>query len=132
MNNIDRKNNINFSTIQYHLVFCPRYRRKIFRIDGVETRFRELVSQICEQKKYHIVLLECGSDYCHLFVNVLPSVSAHDVMKDIKLATSTTLKDEFQELSQMRTVWTRNFLASTAEKMLQETIDSFVEAQKKR
>ncbi|MDD6451927.1 MAG: transposase, partial [Lachnospiraceae bacterium] len=30
------------SFINYHLVFCPRYRRKIFNIPGVEDRFKEL------------------------------------------------------------------------------------------
>ena len=35
--------------INYHFVFCPRYRRKLFLVDGFETRFKELVTQICEQ-----------------------------------------------------------------------------------
>ncbi|MCR5691071.1 MAG: transposase, partial [Eubacterium sp.] len=30
------------SLINYHFVFCPRYRRKIFNIQGVEDRFKEL------------------------------------------------------------------------------------------
>ena len=30
------------SLIHYHFVFCPRYRRKIFKIPGVEARFKEL------------------------------------------------------------------------------------------
>ena len=124
--------NSNFSTIRYHLVFCPRYRRKIFAIDGVEVRFQQLLRQICREKKYDIVSMKCGPDYCHIQVNVSPSVSAHDVMKDIKAATSTALIDEFHELSQMRTVWTRNFLASTAEEMPLKTIEAFVESQKKR
>ena len=132
MKKSNTNSNVNFSTIQYHLVFCPRYRRKIFLIDGVEGRFIELLTQICRQKKYDVVSMKCGPDYCHLLVNVSPSVSAHDVMKDIKAATATPLIEEFQELSQMRTVWTRNFLASTAEKMPIETIKNFVEAQKKR
>lgn len=124
--------NTNFSMIRYHLVFCPRYRRKIFLIDGVEARFQQLLRQICREKKYDIVSMKCGPDYCHLSVSVPPSSSAHDVMKDIKAATSAPLIEEFQELSQMRTVWTRIFLASTAEKMPFETIKAFVESQRKR
>lgn len=34
----------------YHFVFCPRYRRKIFLYQGVEKRFKELVSQKYEVK----------------------------------------------------------------------------------
>lgn len=132
METINNKKDMNLSMIHYHLVFCPRYRRRIFSIDGVENRFVELLTQICGQKKYDIVSLECGPDYCHLRVNVSPSVSAHDVMKDVKAATSSALRDEFPELSQMRTVWTRNFLATTAENMSLETVKGYVEAQKKR
>lgn len=31
------------SMVNYHLVFCPRYRRKIFLMDGLEARFKERV-----------------------------------------------------------------------------------------
>ena len=132
MNNKYRETNTTISAINYHLVFCPHYRRKIFSIAGVEARFKELVTQICEQKKYDIISLECNIDHCHLFVNVSPSTSAHDVIKDIKVATSSVLRKEFKELSQMRVLWTRNFLASTAETMSPEIIKKYVEAQRKR
>ena len=35
------------SLIRYHFVFCPRYRRKIFLVDGVEERFKQLTREIC-------------------------------------------------------------------------------------
>ena len=37
------------SFINYHFVFCPKYRRKIFLIPNVETRFKELTQQICNK-----------------------------------------------------------------------------------
>lgn len=37
------------SLINYHFIFCPRYRRKIFLIKGVEERFEELVKLKCEE-----------------------------------------------------------------------------------
>lgn len=60
------------SMVNYHLVFCPRYRRKIFLMDGLESRFKELVAQICEQNDIRILAMECHIDHCHLFVNVPP------------------------------------------------------------
>ena len=38
------------SLINYHIVFCPRYRRKIFNIPGVEERWRIVVPD--EKGKY--------------------------------------------------------------------------------
>ena len=42
-----RKTETTVSFINYHIVFCPRYRRKIFSIPGVEDRFKELTRQEC-------------------------------------------------------------------------------------
>lgn len=44
-----RRTKTTVSMINYHFVFCPRYRRKLFLVAGFEARFKELVSQICEQ-----------------------------------------------------------------------------------
>ena len=58
------------SMVNYHLVFCPRYRRKIFLIEGLEARFKELVIQICERNDFELLAMECDKDHCHIFVNV--------------------------------------------------------------
>ena len=67
-----RRTRTTVSMVNYHLVFCPRYRRKIFLMDGLEARFKELVAQICEQNDIRILAMECHIDHCHLFVNVPP------------------------------------------------------------
>lgn len=127
-----KKFDSSLAMVNYHLVFCPRYRRKIFLIDGVETRFKELVHQICEQNHFDIISLECKADHCHLFVNAPPTASPHDVLKAIKGATSITLRKEFPELSMMPNLWTRSYLASTSDNVPPETIKQYVESQKKR
>lgn len=127
-----RKTNTTVSMVNYHLVFCPRYRRKIFLIDGLEARFKELVSQICLQNEYDIIALECDKDHCHLFVNVPPTVSPHMVAKTIKGATSRILKDEFPQLSRMPSLWTRSYFASTAGNVSSETIKRYIDTQKSR
>ncbi|WP_367303522.1 transposase, partial [uncultured Dubosiella sp.] len=43
MNKQYRCSQTTVSMVRYHFVFCPRYRRKIFLIPGVEERFKELV-----------------------------------------------------------------------------------------
>lgn len=127
-----RKTNTTVSMVNYHLVFCPRYRRKIFLIDGLEARFKELVSQICLQNKYDIIALECDKDHCHLFVNVPPTVSPQMVAKAIKGATSRILRDEFPQLSRMPSLWTRSYFASTAGNVSSETIKRYIDTQKSR
>ncbi len=96
------------SMINYHFVFCPRYRRKLFLVDGFEARFKELVTQICEQNDIVILAMECHIDHCHLFVNAPPTLSAAEIMKIIKGTTGRILKQEFFPDTVMQ-MWTRSY-----------------------
>ncbi len=120
------------SYVRYHLVFCTRYRRKVFLIDGVAARFKELLLQICEQNDYDVLTFECGADYCYLRVSVLPDVSAHEVCKNIRYGTGPTLIAEFPQLSSQQALWTRSFFASTAEDLPLGEIQEYVQSQPKR
>ena len=86
------------SLINYHLVFCPRYRRKIFNIPDVEERFKELTAIECEKHNIDILDRECHIDYIHMFVSVYPQQSISDVVKQIKRTASHKLREEFSEL----------------------------------
>ena len=45
---------------KYHVVFCPKYRRKVL-VDGVATRLKELVEQIAEEYQFEAIEVEIGS-----------------------------------------------------------------------
>jgi putative transposase len=120
------------SMVNYHFVFCPRYRRKIFLIDGVEPRFKELVHQICEQNDIVILALECHIDHCHLFVNCPPNLSPADVMRLVKTNVAAALLREVKEFSRVQNLWTRSYFVSTAGDVSNATIQQYVESQKTR
>jgi REP element-mobilizing transposase RayT len=127
-----RRTNKTVSLINYHFVFCPRYRRKIFLRTDVEERFKELVQEICESLGIAIVALECDKDHTHMFLNVLPTLSPADVMAKIKGVTSKTLREEFPHLKHLPSLWTRSYFVSTAGNVSSETIKRYVEQQKTR
>ena len=120
------------SLINYHFVFCPRYRRKIFEISGVEERFKELTKIECEANNIEILAMECHKDHVHIFVSVYPQLSIPDIMKKIKGATSHKLREGFIDLRTMPTLWTRSYFVSTAGEVSAETIKWYVETQKTR
>lgn len=120
------------SLIHYHFVFCPRYRRKIFNINGVEQRFKELTMQECSRQGIEILAMECHVDHVHMFVSVLPTMSVPSIMKHMKGATSKALRQEFHELSAMPSLWTRSYFVSTAGNVSSETIEWYVKTQKTR
>lgn len=132
MDNKYRRTSSTVSLINYHFVFCPRYRRKIFLIDGVEARFKELASQICEANDIVILAMECHEDHCHLFVNAHPKLSPSDIMRLVKTNTASHLLKEFKAFVKTQNLWTRSYFVSTAGDVSSETIRRYVETQKTR
>ena len=126
-----RRTHTTVSMCNYHFVFCPRYRRKIFLIDGLEDRFKALVHQICEQNRIEILALECHVDHCHLFVNCPPQVSPAGVMKLVKGGTANIIKREYFKHNASQ-VWTRSYFVSTAGEVSSDTIQRYVETQRTR
>lgn len=132
MDNKYRTTKTTVSLINYHFVFCPRYRRKIFDIPNVEERFKDLVNCICKEMGIEIIAIECDRDHTHIFLNCLPSQSPADIMQKIKGVTSKVLRDEFSQLKKMPSLWTRSYFVSTAGNVCSETIKKYVENQKTR
>lgn len=127
-----RRTNTTVSLVNYHFVFCPRYRRKIFLRTDVEERFKELVQEICDELEIVIVALECDNDYTHMFLNTLPTFSPADIMAKIKGVTSKKLREEFPHLKHLPSLWTRSYFVSTAGNVSSATIKRYVEQQKTR
>jgi len=132
MENNYRYTNTTVYLINYHIVFCPRYRRKIFLIHSVEERFKTLVKEKCKELEIEIIAIECDKDHTHMFLNCIPTQSPTDIMQHIKGYTSKILREEFQQLSKMPSLWTRSYFVSTAGNVCSETIKKYVENQKTR
>ncbi|QDQ00752.1 IS200/IS605 family transposase [Lysinibacillus fusiformis] len=127
-----RRKHTTVSLINYHFIFCPRYRRKIFLRADVEERFKELVQEICEGLEIVIIALECDKDHTHMFLNAVPSLSPADIMAKIKGVTSKKLREEFPHLQHLPSLWTRSYFVSTAGNVSSEMIKRYVEQQKTR
>lgn len=119
------------SLINYHFVFCPRYRRKVL-VGEVEKRFKELLPDICHEMEVTIVALEVMPDHVHVFLNALPSISPSDIMAKVKGVTSRKLRQEFKHLGHLPSLWTRSFFCSTAGNVSSETVQRYIAEQKTR
>ena len=126
-----RRTQTTVSLINYHFVFCPRYRRKVL-VNEVEQRFKEILKQTCEENDFKIVALEVMPDHVHVFLNALPSISPSDIMAKVKGATSRRLRQEFKHLQHLLSLWTRSFFCSTAGNVSSETIARYIAEQKTR
>jgi len=115
--------------IVYHLIWCPRRRKRVL-VGKLGERCEQLIEQKCQEKGWQILTLAIQPDHLHLFVRCFPSNSASEVVKECKGITSFVLRKEFPELLKLPSLWTRSYFASTADKISQETIQQYIDAQK--
>ncbi|WP_281242053.1 IS200/IS605 family transposase [Marininema mesophilum] len=111
---------------------CERCYSRTDTTNYVEERFKQLVAEICQENDWIIVAMEVMPDHCHLFLNGLPTDSPTDMMARVKGVTSRRLRQEFNHLVHLQSLWTRSFFVSTAGNVSSDTINRYVEAQKTR
>ena len=122
-------NNIVYSC-KYHVVWCPKYRRKVL-IRGVERRLKELIIQICAERQIEIIEMEIMPDHVHLLCEVDPQYGIHKAIREIKGTTSRILRQEFKHLTtKLPTLWTNSYFVSTVGGAPLEVIKQYVENQK--
>ena len=122
-------NNIVYSC-KYHVVWCPKYRRKVL-VDGVDSRLEELIIQICQEIQVDIIEMEIMPDHLHLLIEVDPQFGIHKAIKLIKGKTSRILRQEFPYLTtKLPTLWTNSYFVSTVGGAPLEKIKEYVANQK--
>ena len=122
-------NNIVYSC-KYHIVFCPKYRRKVL-IGEVEKRLKELIISICQELNVDLIELEIMPDHIHLLVDVDPQFGVHKVIKTIKGKTSRILRGEFKHLTtKIPTLWTNSYFISTVGGAPLSIVKQYIESQK--
>jgi len=115
---------------KYHVVWCPKYRRKVLG-NGVDSRLKELITQICQEIQVEIIEMEIMPDHVHLLIEVDPQFGIHKAVKLIKGRTSRILRTEFPYLkTKLPTLWTNSYFVSTVGGAPLSVIKQYVENQK--
>lgn len=125
-----RKNACSVYSCRYHVVFCPKYRRKVLT-GGVPERFRELALAAAEDNGFEIEELEVMPDHVHMLVSLPPTLAPGAAIKRIKGATSRKLRDEFPWLrSRLPTLWTNAYFVSTVGGTPLAAVKQYIKMQK--
>jgi putative transposase len=115
--------------IVYHLVWTPK-RRKAVLTGTIAADCRKLIERKCAERGWTILELAVQPEHVHLFVQVWPTVSAAEVVKECKGLTSHELRQKYPILKRLPSLWTRAYFAATAGKVSSEAIQSYIAAQK--
>jgi putative transposase len=100
-------------------------------VGAIETRFKEIIAQACNEIKVDILEMEVMPDHVHLLLEVDPQLGIHKVVKMLKGRTSRMLRAEFKTIkSRLPSLWTNSYFISTVGGAPLEVIKQYIEQQK--
>jgi len=114
---------------KYHLIWCPKYRRKVL-VDKVEDRLESIIREVCAECQTNVLGLEIMPDHVHLLVEIPPGVPLSRFVQALKGRSSRLLRQEFPHLQRMRSPWSPSWFVSTVGGAPLEVVKRYVENQK--
>jgi len=118
--------------IAYHLIWCPKYRRKVL-VDGIDERLKELLVEKAKDMNIIIENMEVMPDHVHLFVKCNPTDNPQQIVGQFKGYASRHLRAEFPKLiSKLPCLWTRSYYAESVGHISEATIKKYIEEQKNK
>ena len=103
---------------KYHIVFAPKYRRKVFYGEK-RVAIGKILRQLCEWKGITIVEAEMCADHVHMLLEIPPKYSVSTVMGYLKGKSSTMIYEQFGELKykyKNREFWCKGYYVDTVGK----------------
>ncbi|WP_420901762.1 IS200/IS605 family transposase [Brevibacillus laterosporus] len=128
---VESNHNIVFDC-KYHVVFCPKYRKKVL-IEPVDVRLKELFLEKAQELRAEVVEMEIMPDHVHLLITCDPPFGIHRIVKHLKGYTSRVLRMEFRHLkSRLPSLWTNSYFVATGGTVQLDVIKQYIESQKER
>ena len=104
---------------KYHIVFAPKYRRKIF-FGEKKREIGKILRQLCEWKGVAIKEAEICPDHVHMLVEIPPKLSVSYFMGYLKGKSSLLIYEKFGDVKykyRNREFWCRGYYVDTVGKM---------------
>ena len=117
---------------EYHIVFAPKYRRKII-YGEIKADIGEILRKLCQEKKVEIIEAEACADHIHMLVSIPPYLSIAQFMGFLKSKSALMIFDRHANLKYKygnRNFWCRGYFVDTVgknERMIAEYIRNHLE-----
>ena len=103
---------------KYHIVFAPKYRRKIFYGEH-KAEIGKILRELCKWKEVEIVEAEICPDHIHMLVQIPPKLSVSGFVGYLKGKSSLIIFERNANLKYKygnRKFWCRGYFVDTAGK----------------
>lgn len=121
-------------SIQYHIVWCTKYRRKVLA-DGIDQDLEDYLARIAEEYQFFIIALEVMPDHVHMMVDCRPQFCPSDMIKIIKGNTARWLFIEHPELKSKLWgghLWNPSYCIVTVSDRSYDMVKRYINSQKEK
>ena len=119
-------------SIQYHIVWCVKYRHKIIT-DQIENKLIEILNKIADDNGFQILECNTDKDHIHLLISCSPQHYIPDMIKALKGVSARLLMKEFgEELKKLLGghLWNPSYFVATVSENTEEQIIKYIQNQK--
>ena len=117
---------------KYHIVFTPKYRRKII-YNQYKVSIREILTQLCKYKGVEIIEGYLMPDHVHMLVSIPPKYSVAQFVGYLKGKSALMIFDRHANLKYKfgnRHFWAEGYYVSTVG-LNEATIKKYIQEQEK-
>ena len=117
---------------KYHIVFAPKYRRKVFYGEK-RLEIGAILRELCEWKGVKIITAEVCTDHVHMLVEIPPKMTVSGFMGFLKGKSSIMIYQKWGNMKykyRNRSFWCRGYYVDTAGKN-DKVIEAYIKNQLK-
>ena len=121
-------------SLQYHLVWCTKYRKKVLQ-NGLDEECKKMLYEIADEYKFQIVAMEVMPDHIHLLVDCKPQFYISDMIKIMKGNLARQLFLSHPELKRELWgghLWNPSYCAVTVSDRSKEQVLTYIKGQKEK
>ena len=103
---------------KYHIVFAPKYRRKVF-FGQKRKEIGAILRSLCEWKQVEIIEAEVCPDHIHMLIKIPPKLSVASFVGFLKGKSRILIYQKFANMKfkyRNREFWCRGYYVDTAGK----------------
>ncbi len=116
---------------RYHIIFCPKYRRKVLR-EPIAERFKQIVMSMQDEQNFYVLGMGVMPNHVHMLLDIDPTIGVNVVVARIKGKTVHILNREFPELTRkLPSLWTRSKFIATVGSVSLEVAKKYIEDKKR-
>ena len=117
--------------LQYHLVWIPKYRKRVLK-GKIDARLKKLLYEACKINRWWISEISVQEDHIHIIIQVNPQDSVSEVAHILKGGTSRVIRKEFSELEEFLwgdSFWADGYFAETIGNVDEEIVRKYIREQ---